>query len=293
MPSFLRYLPASEVPRLPGFEFATLEAAEAHTFASSDASYMVRVGTPPGPYSYYIISAVTAGVATFVAMGGGGPTVPIWEPKAQPASPHASDNEFLTSVADFTDWDYGAYLTNTLVTAEKRYIIEGTGNGTTRLGGAVKVVPGSEFAFCTRVAIEQNISAGLVYGRDLAGSSAAGFVTLRASTGAITATTNTSYTANNAVATVSTRAMSWLRIRVNGNTWYADCSAHGDDWEQVYTSTFSASPAPLYFGLVGSIFTNGNTGRASFSCFRVASGAGSSDFYALRPGRLVGVGTSE
>jgi hypothetical protein len=128
MPTTHRYSPASEIHRLPAFEFASLGAATANVYDAADASYMVRVGTSPGPYTYYIITQVTAGVATLVQVGGS--SFPGYGSHVDLTVGGAGANGVATTVAR-SDHEHGlpAFGTGSGTIAEGSHTHAGLGSG--------------------------------------------------------------------------------------------------------------------------------------------------------------------
>ncbi len=73
MATLHRNITAAERHPLPRYEFASLGAAEAYTYAANDTSCIVRVGAV-APYDHYIVSQVASGVGTLAPVGGSGST---------------------------------------------------------------------------------------------------------------------------------------------------------------------------------------------------------------------------
>ena len=297
---------AAHVHALPAFGTGAGTFAEGNDARLSDdrtasglrtASTVVSVSSATAPTSGQVLTATGGSAATWQTPSGGGSTVSIWEPRAQPASAHADDNEFLSSIADFTTWDHGAYQTRTLVTADKCLEINSTGNSTVRFGGMYKAVPGGgEYSLVVNCGYStpavSNLSTGIVL---LQGTGATDDIrTLR--TGNLTATsgpfvlsdTYTQYNgAQSAVTQHSTAHASWLRFRVNGTTCASDWSPDGVTWIFLVSVTLGFTPS--HMGVLSAPFVAVSS-TSRFYCFRVKSGAGASAFDANRPGRVVTVG---
>jgi hypothetical protein len=285
-----RYLTAAENHRLPAFEFASLSAAQAHVYAASDASYLVRVGT--GPYTYYIISHVVAGVATLVNIGGveNAGYYDMWDPDAPAASPHALDDDANTGALDpqWTLWDPGAGVYHAFTASQRGYEITATGTGSQRWSGYFTAVPASEFQFSARVGLEapggttsvprasifvaQNLTGAPSTSdlRDIGlGCVSAGYQT----NGSLWSAYNGSGSATSAQLNAQN---GWFRVRCNGTTYGCDYSGDGVTWTQLQTVTLGFTPAEIGFGLATNTAI---AARGVFSHFRFASGAGTSNFF--------------
>lgn len=235
--------------------------------------------------------------------------IQLWMPDARPTSPHASDNEFDSSIADFTTWDPGALMsspapaidaTRSMLKLEVPY--NGSGSA---WAGVYKAVPASEFAMYVKMhALSMYGSTGarvaaFVAG-DLAGApSTADFRGVEITSGALGAgTMNIScrlWTAYNAApgagapSVASSSAGGWARIRCNGTTAYFDWSDDGVGWVHLNEVTLGFTPA--YIALAAS--THGATNTKAIGLFdyvRFFSGAGTSGQNATKIGRLVQVG---
>lgn len=260
------------------------------------ASTVVAVSSATAPAAGDILVATDSNAARWESPSATALPIEVWEPRAKPSSAHADDNEFDSSIADFTDWDHGAYLTNTLDTTSKRLVIDGTGNATTRLGGMYKAVPaGGEYSIVSQVAMESESASSLTVGIMLLQGTGStddvrvayiqnqGLTTIPTVGGATFAAYNGAASALSAVSA----PCSWIRLRVNGTTVATDWSVEGITWLQISSVTIGFTPTHM------GVFTNvqvATAGRGFFYCFRVKSGAGSSAFDANRPGRLVRVG---
>ena len=293
-----RHSTATENHRLPGFEFASLGAAQAHVYASSDVSFMVRVGAA-APYEYYMISQVVAGVATLVNLGGveNGGYFDVFDPDAPAASPHAHDDNASSGVISpaWTLWDPGAILTASA--AGGRYRLVATGSGGSHFGGYYRAIPAGEFQFSARVGLEApstgtQAAALLLFDDIVTNPSTADFrvggVRTSAGTPSIVHETRAAYDGGTVAGSVGasiTYVPSWFRMRMNGTSVSVDYSLDGWNWLLASTTTLAFTPS--YYGWGLNVVTGSQQAAASFQHFRVLSGAGSSAFLAGVRGRNV------
>ncbi len=225
--------------------------------------------------------------------------LPIWMPDAQPASPHADDDECGGSSisGSWNVWDVAGYQTRTAQPTRKCYEITATGGAGLRWGGLYKAIPASEFQLVAKVTFETaaptSVAAGIFVGNLTVPSTGpihTAFVTHGANVSGLTASRFT-YAAYNGGSSQGTSGVSnyaqYLRLRVSGTSVSTDCSPDGINWRQIETNgTITTGFTPAHVGFcfhVGAATTA--TGRYHFA--RFASGAGTSAFNFRIPGRLV------
>ena len=203
------------------------------------------------------------------AMGGGG-TGTVWDARVVPTGLHASSDEFLTdTIANWTEWDEGGYVTSAVEFAdgEQHMRFTASGNGSVRFSGRYKAVPSNEFLFSAFIADDGYSDtnapfAGLLVGQNL-GVASSDFITndfvvrreSDANHGAVTGRTSAIYTS---AGTSTSRLIDapnsvWLlcgvRIDPGAPSVEVDCywSTGGRYWS--FFTTRTAAYAPAHFGL--------------------------------------------
>jgi hypothetical protein len=221
-----------------------------------------------------------------------------WDPDAPAASPHSLDDDATSGSLDgqWTLWDPGTILTT--AATSRGYSLSATGNSGQRWAGYYVASPASEFQFSARVGLEapggttSAIRASILVGQDLTGSP--GTSDFRdAGLGCVTTGYQTNgglWTAwngsNSATSNQQSLQSCWIRIRCNGTAFECDASSNGLTWFRFGTHTLAFTPAEIGFG-IGTL-TSAIPVRGLFSHFRIASGAGTSDFFTgYDRGRLV------
>ena len=105
-----------------------------------------------------------------IVPGGSSSPLNVFQPNFAPSSANAKDNNFTSSIADFTDFDPGALMTLSLETYGMKQLY--AAGAAYKIAGAFKTVPASgDWAVMTQVSIEGELanyfSAGIMLGQDL------------------------------------------------------------------------------------------------------------------------------
>ena len=222
--------------------------------------------------------------------------VDLWNDLLPPTSPHSCDDEcdgnslagkWSTFDPDTTDFAVTAVPTRKYYRLDKS-----TGSG---MAGIYQNVPASEFSVVCRLHLNVPPASTLsMCGLFVAQGAAStndmhGVCNRRAST--TVATSVARFTSNDIAGATYTAAANnqwqqayrWLKLRVNGTTVAAEVSEDGEHWFQIDSAT--AAFTPSIFG-VALLTDTGISCQAIMRNFRVVSGAGSSAWDALLPGRL-------
>lgn len=223
--------------------------------------------------------------------------VNIWFPDAPPSSPSSKDDEFTAGSLDakWLSFDPASILTKGVDTTKRMCKLSCTGNGTIRFCGIYQTTPASEFAVYAKVAYNYPASSngatvGLFVSEDLSSSPG----TKRFSTMERIVTTTSlltrsrdwsAYNGSAANANTHNSESAYMRIRMNGATYFADFSPDGVSWVQQATRTLAYTPTD--FGLIIEAGDNGVQFIGYIDFFRVFTGAGSSGIDATQIGQYV------
>lgn len=224
-----------------------------------------------------------------LVISGTGGSLGIWLPDKAPVVPHASDNEFTASIADFTEFDVGTLMVPTLESYGLSMVY--TAGAAYKVAGMYKTMPAGDLSIVTRISISDTrvnyASGGLFLAQDIPGApTTSDLISLSIYRGSgtaliIQADTWTAYDATpSSIASQSSVALVnfiYLRIRRISSKLRFDFSYDGLGWEQMqdsdYTPGFTAAQMGLY-----AASSNSKVHKIVASFFRV-----STDVNALTP----------
>ena len=220
----------------------------------------------------------------------------VYDAQAQPASPHANDDEFRSGSlgGSWTDWDPGSVYATT-VGSFGLDLVSSAGSGA--WGGVHRAVPvSSDWTLTTKCSLQRdnvaNTFAGIFLAEDLSSNPSTGdIISLTTNYGGsghrIEVDSWTSYTAfGSALGNVSmgdgVNPSVYLRISKTSTTYRFLWSIDGLVWSQVYSTT-SLGITPVKAGL-GMYSDHGNTVRSE-AMFRFWRQVDSASYYAPILGR--------
>ena len=286
-------------------EFANAAARTGATYvpgAATAGGDLYKVVLQTDTLTWWLITAVSGGgVATFRQVFFD--SSDQWSPLAPPAAPSAQDDEFTTGALDakWGTWDPGTVISSKSC-VDDHLVIESAGNGGVRWAGIYQAVPGTEYAFYTRLSVDclanEIVEAALFVAQDIVGSpTTADFLNGEIYSAALPAIgwLSRRWDAYNGSASGATSSVGYpiagvyLRGRVNGSTVSFDYSMDGVSWYVLNPSVaFGSNPA--YYGIAIMTQTNAITGRIRADFFRSFAGAGKSGRTATSLGRRIAVG---
>lgn len=240
------------------------------------------------------------GEGEFVVPPSGG-SLGIYMPDARPATPHADDNEFTTTIADLTEVDHDGIATWSRDTGRNRLQMELTRSNDAQSTQMVKNIPASEFSVITKVGQITLPVAGSTYDAGILVAEGTGATDnfLLLSSYQFRHATGTGPNNQTMVTAWGVRALhfssddvivndddlgpatdqrSYLRIAVNGDDIWCYTSVDGQNWNFNWLTTgLGWTPTKVGVGVwcAGS-GGSGSVMRAHWDFLRFKSGAGSS-----------------
>lgn len=286
------------------YVFPTVTARDAQVYRSLDVFNVVEVLSPA---ARYLITAVTAGVATFMLLAdptASGSDNGVFTPDVPPDTPSDWDDEFDAGSLDakWGIWNPSGSLVTGIV--NNHVYLEPASTG---VEGIYQAVPSDDFAVYSKVSLIRDNSAagvgrvGLFLADDIVNNpttadaytvglqcstAGAGQFATQALSWAHTASWTKWDTVNsyvNSVEAGTTHLYIRMRVVASGGSVDLDVSSDGVGWTCIDSSA-AVGFTPLYFGIWGYQFAS--AGRAMAKFFRVFDGTGKADLFATSIGAM-------